>query len=77
MTQAEVQRVMAGLAGTHLLMAKILYGCGLRLMECVRLRVQDLDFDCNILYVRQSKGSMAKNISVVSSPLDRLIENAS
>ena len=41
MTQAEVQRVMTGLAGTHLLMAKILYGCGLRLMECVRLRVQD------------------------------------
>ncbi|MDZ7580019.1 MAG: integron integrase [Deltaproteobacteria bacterium] len=57
MTQAEVQRVMAGLAGTHLLMAKILYGCGLRLMECVRLRVQDLDFDRNILYVRQAKGS--------------------
>ncbi len=57
MTQAEVQRFMAGLAGTHLLMAKILYGCGLRLMECVRLRVQDLDFDRNILYVRQAKGS--------------------
>ncbi|MFZ0726036.1 MAG: integron integrase [Desulfobacterales bacterium] len=56
MTQAEVQRVMAGMAGTHLLMAKILYGCGLRLMECVRLRVQDVDFDRNVLYVRQAKG---------------------
>lgn len=77
MTQAEVQRVMAGLVGTHLLMAKILYGCGLRLMECVRLRVQDLDFDRNILYVRQANGSMEKDISVVSSPLDHLIEKTS
>jgi len=47
---------MAHMAGTHLLMAKILYGCGLRLMECVRLRVQDLDMDRNILYVRDAKG---------------------
>jgi integrase len=56
MTQTEVQRVLTSLAGTHLLMAKVLYGCGLRLMECVRLRVQDLDFERNILYVRQAKG---------------------
>ena len=47
---------MAHMAGTHLLMAKILYGCGLSLMECVRLRVQDLDMDRNILYVRDAKG---------------------
>jgi len=56
MTQSEVQRVMTQMAGTHLLMAKLLYGCGLRLMECVRLRVQDLDMDRNILYVRDAKG---------------------
>jgi len=37
-------------------MAKILYGCGLRLMECVRLRVKDLDFERNIIYVRDTKG---------------------
>jgi len=42
MTQSEVGRVMAQMAGTHLLMAKILYGCGLRLMECVRLRVLEI-----------------------------------
>ncbi|MBI5591780.1 MAG: integron integrase [Deltaproteobacteria bacterium] len=56
MTQSEVQRVMAQMGGTHLLMAKILYGCGLRLMECVRLRVQDLDLDRKILYIRDAKG---------------------
>jgi integron integrase len=56
MTQSEVQRVLANMEGTHLLMAKLLYGCGLRLMECVRLRVQDMDMDRNMLYVRDGKG---------------------
>jgi integrase len=44
MAQEEVKTVLAHLRGIHLLMVKLLYGSGLRLMECVRLRVQDLDF---------------------------------
>jgi integrase len=48
--------VISYIGSTHLLMAKMLYGCGLRLMECVRLRIQDLDFDRNIVYVRAAKG---------------------
>jgi site-specific recombinase XerD len=48
MTMAEVQRVFGQMLGTHLLMAKMLYGCGLRLMECVRLRVQDIDWERNL-----------------------------
>jgi integron integrase len=42
--------------GIHLLMAKLLYGAGLRLMECVRLRVGDVDFEKEKLYVRDGKG---------------------
>jgi integron integrase len=56
MTKAEVQRVLGQMQGTHLLMAKILYGCGLRLMECVRLRVQDIDIERSLVYVRAAKG---------------------
>jgi integron integrase len=56
MAQGEVRRVLAEMSGTHLLMAKLLYGGGLRLMECVRLRVQDLDFDRGLVYVRGGKG---------------------
>ena len=56
MSQSEVKRVMAQLGGTHLLMAQLLYGSGLRLMECIRLRVQDIDFERNLIYVRASKG---------------------
>lgn len=45
MTRAEVKRVLANIIGNHLLMANLLYGSGLRLMECIRLRVQDVDFE--------------------------------
>lgn len=56
MTQHEVQQVLKEMKGTHLLMARLLYGAGLRLMECVRLRVQDLDFEKNHIYARDAKG---------------------
>ncbi len=56
MTQAEVTRVLSFMSRTRLLMARLLYGSGLRLMACVRLRVQDLDFTQNLIYVRGAKG---------------------
>jgi integron integrase len=56
MTQSEVERVFNEMQGTHLLMAQLLYGGGLRLMECVRLRVQNIDFEENHIYVRGAKG---------------------
>jgi integrase len=56
MTQTEALRVFENMQGTHLLMAKILYGGGLRLMECIRLRVQDFDFEPNLVYVRDGNG---------------------
>jgi integron integrase len=57
LSRLEVQHVLAQLAGVHLLMAQILYGSGLRLMECVRLRVKDLDFARNQIVVRDGKGA--------------------
>lgn len=56
MSQSEVKEVLGNMQGLHLLMAKLLYGGGLRLMECVRLRVRDLDFGRQIIYVRAAKG---------------------
>jgi integrase len=52
MTQDEVRRVLAEMHGTHLRMAKLLYTGGLRLMECVRLRVQDLDFAMGLVTIQ-------------------------
>ncbi|EFO80302.1 integron integrase [Oscillochloris trichoides DG-6] len=56
LTRAEVRAVMAHLSGVYLLMAQLLYGSGLRLMECLRLRVKDLDFQMLQVVVRDGKG---------------------
>jgi len=56
LTPEEVMRVLGKLEGTSALMARLLYGSGLRLMECVRLRVKDVDFERRELVVREAKG---------------------
>jgi integron integrase len=57
LSRAEVKRVFAHLHGTPKLMAGLLYGSGLRLMECVRLRVKDVDFAYARIVVRDGKGA--------------------
>ena len=52
----EARRVLSYLHGDYHLMASLLYGSGLRLMECLRLRVKDIDFDRQELIVREGKG---------------------
>ena len=47
---------MTVMSGKNALMAKLLYGCGLRLMECLRLRVKDIEFEGNQVTVRDGKG---------------------
>jgi site-specific recombinase XerD len=56
-TRTEVQALLTQLSGTYRLMAQLLYGSGLRLMECLRLRIKDLDFERCELTVRYGKGS--------------------
>ena len=56
LTRSEVKQIFAHLHGTPKLMAGLLYGSGLRLMECVRLRVKDIDFALAQITVRDAKG---------------------
>ena len=56
LTVGEVERVMDRLRGPSWLVGSVLYGAGLRLMEGLRLRVQDLDFDGREIIVRRGKG---------------------
>lgn len=55
-TRDETKRILGNLAGTHWLIASLLYGSGLRLMECLRLRVKDIDFNLSQIIVRDGKG---------------------
>jgi len=56
LTVAEVQAVLSRLSGSHALIASLLYGGGMRLMEAVRLRVKDVDFARREILVREGKG---------------------
>ncbi len=56
LTRAEVRAVIQQLQGTLRLMALFMYGAGLRLLECARLRIQDVDFASNQIVVRAGKG---------------------
>jgi integron integrase len=55
-TRDEIKRLLAQLDGTNWLMVSLLYGSGLRLMECLRLRVKDVDFHYRQLFIRDAKG---------------------
>ena len=56
LTVSEVQSLLSHLTGTHGLIASLLYGGGMRLMEAVRLRVKDVDFAQHEILVREGKG---------------------
>jgi integron integrase len=56
LTKEEVRDLLASMNGTPKLVAKLLYGTGMRLMEGLRLRVQDIDFGLNLIIVRSGKG---------------------
>jgi integron integrase len=56
LTMSEVDDVLSQTEGTSGLILKLLYGSGMRLLECLRLRIKDLDFERNEIVVRQAKG---------------------
>jgi integron integrase len=57
LTRTEIDRLLANLDGVYRTMAGILWGSGLRVMECIRLRVQDIDFEAGQIIVRDGKGA--------------------
>ena|GEM_PF-4368862 len=67
LTRAEVQAVLGKLDGQHKLLASLLYGCGMRLMEGLRLRVKDVDFDRKVSIVRDGKGGKDRVVMLPQS----------
>ncbi len=62
LSREEVDRVIGRLDYPYDLVAKLLYGCGLRLLECLKLRVQDFNFDRQILTVHDGKGQKDRTV---------------
>jgi integron integrase len=78
LTPEEVKRVVMAMTGTPQLVVKLLYGSGLRLLEALRLRVQDLDFEMKQLTVRDGKGAKDRFTVLAESvvvPLREHLEN--
>ena len=75
LTPEETRTVIGFLSGIHQLMAKLLYGSGLRLMECLRLRVKDLDFSQRQILVRDGKGAKDRVTVLPDSLIDLLQEH--
>lgn len=73
MTKEETAKVIAAVPADHQLMVKLIYGSGLRLMECLRLRVKDVDFGNNQILIRDAKG-MKDRITVLPDSLKPLIQ---
>lgn len=72
-SRTETHSVLSRLTGTHHLAAGLLYGAGLRLMECLRLRVKDVDFAASQINVRAGKGEKDR-VTVLPQALSRPLQ---
>lgn len=79
LTPSEIDRILALMGGELALLAKLLYGNGMRLMEGLRLRVKDLDFDHRAIIVREGKGNKDRIVmlpQVLETPLREQLARA-
>ena len=77
MSKSEVIRVLSFLTGIYLLIGQLLYGCGMRISECLRLRIKDIDFDQMLIEIHNSKGDKSRFVPLprqLVEPLRRLVE---
>jgi len=72
LTQDEVRRLLQRLSGTHKLIGALLYGSGLRLLECLRLRVKDVDFEFQCIHIHSGKGDKDRIVTLASQLLTPL-----
>ncbi len=73
LTRTEVRSVLTRMSGNYGLMANLLYGTGMRLMECVRIRVKDVDFERGEILIRDGKGAKDRVTMLPESLKDSLL----
>ena len=75
LSRDEVKSLLSHLNGVYLLMGQLMYGCGLRLMECLRLRIQDIDFENNLLMVCSGKGEKDRALILPEKIRENLVNH--
>ncbi|MBN1255608.1 MAG: integron integrase [Deltaproteobacteria bacterium] len=75
LTVREVMTIFEHLIGTSKLMAMLIYGCGLRLQECLRLRIKDIDLEQGVIIVRAGKGDKDRRTVLPEVLKDDLIRH--
>src|SRR6266498_5210030 len=75
LTRGEIQALLSYLNGSEKIMATLLYGAGLRLMECCRLRVKDIDFSQNQIVVHAGKGDKDRYTMLPAAVKELLIKH--
>lgn len=75
LSKEEIGQIFEHSSGKDLLFLQLLYGTGMRLMELARLRVQDIDFDSNLIFIRSSKGDKDRTTVLPEAVKDRLREH--
>lgn len=72
LSKDEVRRLLGAMRGVHWMIASLLYGSGLRLEECLMLRIKDIDFDRRAIYVRAGKGNKDRTVMLPAPVADAL-----
>ena len=78
LSDSEVSQIFDQLEGVHLVIAQLLYGCGLRISEALRLRVKDIDFDNSLIEIHRSKGDKSRIVPLPNElvePLRRVLRS--
>ncbi len=75
LSKEEVKKILSNITGMYKIITYLLYGSGLRLNECLRIRIKDIDFDRNQIFIRQSKGKKDRAVPLPVSIKQELREH--
>jgi integron integrase len=75
LTPKEVNAIFSSMSGVNRLMARFIYGCGLRIQECLRMRVKDIDFERGLVIVRAGKGDKYRRTMLPETLTGELCEH--
>jgi len=77
LTKEEIKVLLEQMSGTHLVMAQLMYGTGMRIMECIRLRIKDIDFSYENISIHDSKGGKSRRVPLPQRCYEHLQQQVS